>query len=77
MYKRQALEQQNVDAILSGSLFHPINLKVIAKFYPEPLYFITRKDDIDVMRSLNDALTQIKTHSPYFDTALDVYKRQK
>lgn len=65
-----ALEQQNVDAILSGSLFHPINLKVIAKFYPEPLYFITRKDDIDVMRSLNDALTQIKTHSPYFDTAL-------
>ena len=64
------LEQKNLDAILSGSLLHPANLKVIAKFNPEPFYLITRKGNDGIMHPLNDALTQIKTHAPYFDTTL-------
>lgn len=65
-----ALEKGDVDAVLTSNLRKPENRRVIARFAPSPFYFVTRKDDVELMGELNKAQEIIKTSDPYYDVRL-------
>lgn len=65
-----ALDGGAIDAILTSSLRKPVNRRIIARFGPSPFYFVTRKDDAQLLRELNDAQETIKSADPYFDMRL-------
>lgn len=69
----QALADGRVDAVLSGSLQKLAQGKVVAKFAPEPFYFITNKENGLLLESLNHAMEDIQTSD--VDYAARLYNR--
>lgn len=65
-----ALDNGEVDAILIGSLQRNDNLKVVAKFWPMPFYFITGKDDKAFLDQLNHAMENVQTGDINYDVKL-------
>ena len=63
----KSLHDGNLDAVLVSSLEKRPTERVIAKFSPTPYYFITQKDNQDILKPLNNALAKIKENNPYFD----------
>lgn len=65
-----ALEQRDVDAVLTGSLQQSTGLKVVAKFLPTPFYFIAKKGNSELLLPLNDAMEKIQTENITFNVKL-------
>ncbi|MEF9953670.1 MAG: EAL domain-containing protein [Clostridium sp.] len=65
-----ALERDEVDAILTGSMQRNSDLKVVAKFSPTPFYFITGKKDVAFSNELNSAIEKVQTSDINFNLKL-------
>lgn len=65
-----ALRNGEVDAIAAGSLARKTDLKPVAKFSVDEFYFITRKNNAQIMEPLDAAMEAIKLEDPYFDARL-------
>lgn len=61
-----AVVSGEVDIMLSGSLALHTNLKVIGKEGADPFYFMTSKDNTEMLQELNEAMVQIRNENPYF-----------
>lgn len=68
MYK--ALENKNVDMVLSTTLSETSGVRVIAKLIPEPFYFVTSKDNPHIIDELNKALKKIQIVTPQLEAEL-------
>ncbi|MEG0369940.1 MAG: transporter substrate-binding domain-containing protein, partial [Hungatella sp.] len=66
----QALQDQQVDAVVTGSLSGHTNVRIADTFGAEPFYFMTRKHNEALLIPLNEALAEIKTSEPEFESNL-------
>lgn len=66
----EALKTGKVDAIAAGSLARKTDLKPVAKFSLDNFYFITRKNNPQILEPLNNALEELKMTDPYLDARL-------
>ena len=65
-----AVTQGKIDAAVYGG-FQPDPLyKTIASFAPSSFYFVTTKNNTEILSGLNSAIAMIKLHNPYFDRDL-------
>lgn len=65
-----ALAAGEVDAVVTGSLRKTENERVVAKFSPDPFYFITTKGNTAVMDGINAAMEEIRTADVNFNAKL-------
>lgn len=68
--QRAALERGEINAILIGSLQRNDGLKVVAKFWPLPFYFIASKNEPEFLEELNRAMENVQTGDINFDVKL-------
>lgn len=68
-----ALSSGAIDAALISSNQNSPDYRVIAKFAPSEVYYVTTKGNKRVLDGLNDALERLKLETPSFDTEL--YKK--
>lgn len=66
----EALEREDVDAIINGNMEYNMNHKLLAKIDYMPAYFITSVDKPGLMVRLNKALKQIFIDNPYYSAGL-------
>ncbi len=66
----RALAKGEVEAIVNGNLSITENQKLLAKFDYMPAYFMTNKNNTQLLRELNDALYRINLENPYFSATL-------
>lgn len=66
----EALEREDVDAIINGNMEYNMNQKLLAKIDYMPAYFITSVDKPGLMVRLNKALKQIFIDNPYYSAGL-------
>ncbi|MGX8833389.1 transporter substrate-binding domain-containing diguanylate cyclase [Amedibacillus sp. YH-ame6] len=64
------LDKNEIDAFLYVDLSLPDNCHSIARFSPDPFYFITTKGNSALMNDLNKALTTIDQVNPAFPSSL-------
>ncbi|MEG2000488.1 MAG: GGDEF domain-containing protein [Evtepia sp.] len=62
----QVLHTQKADLMLSRDLAIPPNTKILAKFSPEPFFFVGTLGDTALMNQLNYALLTIEESNPGF-----------
>lgn len=62
-----ALQNKQVDAIVTGSMPLYKNLRLVARFQADPIYFITNKGNKAVLQHLNNALMNIHANTPEFE----------
>lgn len=65
-----ALSTHEVDMIAVGSLALHDNVKVVAKFDPQPFYITVREGNQRLLDMVNSSLKQIRNDSPYFEIGL-------
>ena len=66
----EALRSGQVDSVLVN-LFRKTDVtKILAKFGASPIYFMTGKNQTALLHDLNDALQQLNTEQPAFNTEL-------
>lgn len=65
-----ALENGEVDAIISGNMNFYDNQKLLAKIDFMPAYFITSKEKPQLMEALNEAQNHINLENPYYTATL-------
>ena len=61
---KKALEEGKVDAIVDSIMDVDEEHKLLAKFNPQPFYFLTNKENTKLLGELNDAMTQVKNSYP-------------
>lgn len=66
----EALKSGEVDAIATGSLALHKDLKTLCKFGSDPFYIITKTGNSAVLNGVNQALDNIKSLNPYFESDL-------
>lgn len=66
----RALHNGEIDLAVEYSATFVSNVKVIATYYASPFFFTVSKDRIDILNELNNAMTQLKSISPYYDKSL-------
>lgn len=66
----EALEREEVDAIINGNMEYNIHQKLLAKIDYMPAYFITSVNRPDLMIRLNQALKQVFIENPYYTASL-------
>ncbi|MCD7991382.1 MAG: transporter substrate-binding domain-containing protein [Clostridia bacterium] len=66
----EALEREEVDAIINGNMEYNMNQKLLAKIDYMPAYFITSVNKPGLMVRLNKALKQIFIDNPYYSAGL-------
>lgn len=57
----EALQSGEIDIALNESMQSLVDCKVVSCFKPDPIYFVTGKQNTELMEELNDALEQIQT----------------
>ena len=67
---KEAMEQGEVDAIVHSFTETSEGHRLIGRFAPMPFYYITYKDNDDVMRELNQAIADLKINQPQLETDL-------
>ncbi|WP_050636251.1 EAL domain-containing protein [Candidatus Stoquefichus sp. SB1] len=65
-----ALNNKEVDMIAVGSLPLHDQVKVVAKFDPQPFYITVQKGNHQLLDKMNHALHQIHDNTPYFEMEL-------
>lgn len=69
-----ALDKGEVDAILETSFYYiPSGYVVLAKCDPSPIYIATSKTDPTLISELDDAMSQLLSYNPNFNTDLYQY----
>lgn len=66
----QALENGEVDGVLSGDFVANEQYRVVTKFAKEPIYIVTNKTSNELMDKLNAALMRIHDIDPSYDDNL-------
>lgn len=66
----QALHAGSVDALLTSSLRNTENERIIAMFAPSPFYCIVKKGDAQLLKEVNQALSDIDIYNPAFKSNL-------
>ena len=61
-----ALDSENVDAIINGNMEFNVNQKLLAKIDYMPAYLITSVKRPDLMERLDRALKQVFIENPYY-----------
>lgn len=61
-----ALTNGEVEGIVSGNMNNCAERKLLAKFDTMPAYFISNKNNTDLMTQLDDAMFKINLDNPYF-----------
>lgn len=56
-----AMEKGEIDALVTGSLQKTYHEKAVAKFSPQPFYFITTKGNTELIKNLDQAMEEIQT----------------
>jgi len=69
----EALHSGEIDLAVEYSATSISNVKVIASYFASPFFFTVAKNRKDILNELNNAMTQLKSISPYFDR--DLYKK--
>lgn len=69
-YLSTALERNEVDAIVTGSMSYESNQKLLDKIAYMPAYFITSRDNPKLMKQLDSAMNQIILSNPYYNAGL-------
>ena len=67
---KEAMEQEEVDAIVHSFTETSEGHRLIGRFAPMPFYYITYKGNDDVMRELNQAIADLKINQPQLETDL-------
>jgi diguanylate cyclase (GGDEF)-like protein len=65
-----ALDRGDVDLILMSQMMVGDNQKIVARFSPYPFYFMTRKNNVDILDKLNDAMQNLKNTYPGLENEL-------
>ena len=65
-----ALDSENVDAIINGNMEFNVNQKLLAKIDYMPAYLITSVKRPDLMERLDRALKQVFIENPYYSATL-------
>ncbi len=68
-----ALQKGDVDGVATGSLALNNNYKVVCRFGSDPFYFMTNKNNSDLIDELDEAMSQISASNQYF--AADLYEK--
>lgn len=63
----EALNNKQVDAIVTGSMPLYKGLRLVGRFQADPIYFITTKGNTSILNGLNDAQMNIRANSPEFE----------
>ena len=63
----EALQNKQVDAVVTGSMPLYKDLRLVARFQADPIYFITTKGNKAILQRLNDALMNIHANTPEFE----------
>ena len=66
----EALEKQEADGVVLGSLALKSDYKVVCRFGSEPFYFMSGKENIELVNEVDRALGEIKVSEPYFEAEL-------
>lgn len=66
----EALDEKKVDAVAVGSLALMQGYKIICRFGSAPFYFVTGRQNQNLLNELDDALGQITAEGASFQTAL-------
>ena len=61
---RQALREGRVDAMVDSIMDIAEDQKLLAKFSPQPFYFLADKENTSLLGELNDAMCQIESSYP-------------
>ena len=65
-----ALRSGSVELAVVGSLHSHSDLKIVDRFDVSPFYCITGKENAELMKTLNDAMQQVKLAEPEIETRL-------
>ncbi|MDD3429096.1 MAG: response regulator [Oscillospiraceae bacterium] len=66
----RALDAGEVDAVVMGSVSAINGYKVVARIGSDPFYFMARKEDQQLINTLDDALLEIFSIDPYYKQKL-------
>lgn len=66
----QALEKNEVDAVAAGNFCTWPNCKIICRLGVNPYYFITNKENSELMQQLDEAMEQIMAVNPCYSMQL-------
>lgn len=73
----ESLQNKQIDAVVTGSMPLYKDLRLVARFQADPIYFITTKGNKAVLQRLNDALMNIHANTPEFEnTTYTTYYEQ-
>lgn len=61
---REALDNGQVDALVTSILYYDESYKLLDSFYPQPFYFMTYKENVELMGELNIAMKRIQDTYP-------------
>lgn len=61
---QQALKDGRVDAIVDSIMNIQDGYKILAKFSPQPFYFLVNKENIRLLAELNEAMNQVQNSYP-------------
>lgn len=65
-----ALHAKRVDAIVSNIMFYDDSLKILGRFAPLAVYYITAKDNSALLNKLDNAIYRMEVNDPTFDSGL-------
>lgn len=68
----QALQDNQVDAIVTSDLRNIKNEWILAEFDPSSFYIMVRKDDTELIQEVNYALEQLRLYKPNLQTELAI-----
>ena len=61
---KTALKNGEVDAVVDSIMNMDRDAKLLARFSPQPFYFLVNKDDLDFLGELNRAMSQVQNTYP-------------
>lgn len=66
----QALQNGEVDAMLTTSMYFNQSMRTIARFSPKQFYFASSEGKNDILTELNEAMLNLHQIDPYFQSTL-------
>lgn len=67
---QRAMENGDIDILLSSSISKVNGMRILATFAPSPLFYAVRKDNKKLLDELDMAQSILKSHDPFFDFRL-------
>ena len=67
---QRAMENGDIDILLSSSISKINGMRILATFAPSPLFYAVRKDNKKLLDELDMAQSILKSHDPFFDFRL-------